>query len=77
MPDGGSFASGYDSSEIDAELATWDAIKEAWDDVESHRVEEQTLVPMREACSLLADAASDVRMEVSLLSDELERIENM
>lgn len=77
MPSGEPFASGYDGSEIEAELAAWDSIKGAWDDVESHRVEEQTLVPMRDACHLLIDAASEVRSQASALADELEAIENM
>ena len=77
MADGESFASGYDGSEMESELAAWDTIKGAWDDAESHRVEEQTLVPMREACHRLADEASNVRSQVAMLADELAEIDNM
>ena len=77
MTDGGSFASGYDGSEIEAELATWDSIKGDWDDVELRRVEEQTFVPLREACSKLIEEAADVKSQVAMMENELKEIKSM
>lgn len=78
MPsDGRPFASAYDSSEMESELATWDVVKGSWDDAESERVEERTLVPMRQACSLLGQAASEVQSQVAMLEQELDEIETM
>lgn len=75
--DGEPFASGYDGSEMESEMAAWDTIKGAWDDVESHRVEEQTFVPMREACLTLASEAAELKSQVALLADELAEIDGM
>lgn len=72
-----SFTGGYDSSEMDAQIASWDAVRGNWNDVESERVESQTFVPMREACSLLGRATEDVKAQVALLEQELAEIESM
>lgn len=73
----GGFSGTYDSSEMDAELARWDAVKGAWDDAESSRIEEQTYVPLRSACSLLGQEAEELKSKTADLDQRLADIENM
>jgi len=73
----GLLTGGYDSTEMDAQLASWDAVRGNWNDVEAERVETQTFVPMRETCSLLGQATQDVKAQVALLEQELAEIESM
>lgn len=67
-------ASSYDSSDLQASLATWNSIKESWNDNKSNEIEGKYYVNLRVLAGRLEELASQTQSEMNIIKNQLESI---
>ena len=67
-------ASSYDGSDLRASLATWNSIKESWNDNKSNDIEGKYYVNLQMLASRLEELASQTQTEMNIIKSQLDSI---
>lgn len=64
----------YDSSELSSSLATWNSIKESWNDNKSNEIEGKYYANLQALAGRLEELALHTQSEVNMIKDQLDSI---
>lgn len=67
-------ASSYDSSDLQASLASWNSIKESWNDNKSNDIEGKYYINLQALASRLEELASQTQSEMNIIKSQLDSI---
>ncbi len=67
-------ASSYDSSDLQASLASWNSIKESWNDNKSNDIEGKYYINLQTLASRLEELAAQTQSEMNIIKSQLDSI---